>query len=517
MERSEFSLLHQNSELDEDESLTFENLNNQSLSVIDEDTKGISGDVIEEELNEDEEDEDDEPEFVEGQFECRYDDDKLSNIEERDLSLEAVLHEESKELEKVRANQWGKVSEELTLEKSFPIGSHAQQEPSTEISIIHSSPRTNINSYPTLLEEGTCATSITQQITEDSSRDLLETSDHHDERTELRDERVALLTAGNDSSEYTHSTGALNNQQRFTKKLHEIEQLIMVKQNKSDDALGNPINGGISELMPGNEETTATITFSSTCSHNGSTISECSSMTPDQSKTKDPIPILKHSHHYQSRGVSQPSTSRNNAGVVFVNTTPDDGSSLAHCCDRCFHRHHHRHHAQRHHHHRHPHELNMAQSDFYPARHQSLHHHHHKGKASKQDCGKCGVYHHHHHHHRNDSRSEVSFGSSKSDVPIKRGKDNLLEQARARSLTRSLGNTALETNTSEDATTATEEITPTGVEATGIEVKPTVGLDRQRSPCNQHHFTCNYCGESTMPPNLVPVTSGQSRFKKRGK
>src|SRR5699024_1362451 len=41
MERSEFSLQHQNSELDEEESLTFENLNNQSLSVIDE-ADGVS-------------------------------------------------------------------------------------------------------------------------------------------------------------------------------------------------------------------------------------------------------------------------------------------------------------------------------------------------------------------------------------------------------------------------------------------------------------------------------------------
>lgn len=34
---------------------------------------------------------------------------------------------------------------------------------------------------------------------------------------------------------------------------------------------------------------------------------------------------------------------------------------------------------------------------------------------------------------------------------------------------------------------------------------------RRSSPCNQHYFTCSYCGESTMPPNQTPIllhTSG---------
>lgn len=411
VERSEFSLQHQNSELDDDESLTFENLNNQSLSVIDEDSRGVE--------------ENEAQAGVEGQAGQGDEEDKLSNVEERDLSLEAVLHEESKQLEESRA---GRAEQTGALD------------PDTWA--LHSSARTNALSCPTLQEATTCPTS-TAVNTEDSSRDLVEPSSRH-ERTELRDERVALLPA-NDSSEYTHSA------------THQAPRV-----GRQTGAPNEPQADRLKAQVASTEETTTTtLTFSSTCSHNGSTtFSECSSATPDQSK-REPVPILKQAHQHRHRHHHRDQTCRSN--VVFASPVDNGQSAGSGHCVRCH---------RRHPHHRHP-----------------TRHHHPPEGGSRRAC----------HHHRGP---EVSFGQPEQA----RGTDQLLEQARARSLTRTLrpGKTSEETTTDEN-----------GTPLAGPDAEEP-RLERQRSPCNQHHFTCNYCGESSFPPSLLPVTASQSRLRKRG-
>ena len=234
MERSEFSLQHQSSELDEEESFTFENLNNQSLSVIDEDGDGGLGvgacPPESEELRG----------FVQGArgslrqqqtitddlsavYLERFDSKELES--ERDLSLEAVLQEESKALEEqVWAAQQAKtVTVNKNNNKQIDEPEDDDLPPYRETAIEFSDQENSIDqeevngrrvskttdktvSHSELHEEAASRAalySVDDKTTlHESSQDILGSSHFDDESTELRDERIALL---GDSSDYTHS------------------------------------------------------------------------------------------------------------------------------------------------------------------------------------------------------------------------------------------------------------------------------------------------------------------------
>nr|XP_027195127.1 probable serine/threonine-protein kinase DDB_G0282963 [Dermatophagoides pteronyssinus] len=543
VERSEFSLQNQNSELDEDESLTFENLNNQSLSVIDEDSKGdqesgtgvgvqqqkqpmlpqppslTSSRSIQNNDNKNIDIDNDKHlatgsgELIQTLSQLDSSGDKSELLEERDLSLEAVLQEESKELERVKA------AERLERHSKRYHHSHHHQHQQQQQHGNNLSHNTLIEDTPT-----TCHTSTTFQLNtmDDSSRDILDTSHNiivHDdeERTELRDERIALLTssiATNDSSDGSglpsnnddnnNMNMNMNARQKFNRKMKEIERRILSDQHHHNQI----VTEKVSKIQPKNDQHQQEIARNTFNSHNNSTYSECSSITtPDHknvimANTAELPSILKHNRRGQSQpppiaGASSTTGQRQTSNVAFANQLANDTgdhhlhpSSISnqHCCSRCYHRHHHHHH-----HHRHP-------------RHPvgSANHHRPSTTAGSSSSTKHSVCLHH----------GPSGSSGGGGVRTTSNQDEIIIQARARSLTRNLG-------VNNNAITGTiglqNKLNEVHLEQQQQQqLTDQIPAQRQRSPCNQHHFTCSHCGESTMPPNLVPIISTTSRFKRRG-
>lgn len=660
LERSEFSLQHQNSELDDEESLTFENLNNQSLSVIDEAAA--------------EDSKTDRKEMFAEEQASRCLSDAFANFgqklrttfgsshnESGDPTMKVIIREEQATKQSVLESSLKKTSQillETSLDNIDDKLSKMKLSPESALSVKQKKLSLGASSeagVSALSEVGTSrytiadtskTLTVTPQGDDPSSNDIGmqryrgEAGFVEMETAEQQSERIALL----DSSE--HTTHSINvNHARFNRKLAEIQSVLRavdgsVSSESEEHRQKKSEAETISEKSESNKRTSfshgesleqgqlasqnETITRTSpteetiTCSGTSAALSECSSslITPDQStcqgdstcpqyhqqhyhhqhKSKQqPTSILKHrssSHRYCYDPDCHQATERHHSGtrrtktsgVVFASSPPSSSTtgtkktleasiqssplevltSDQQSCARCYHHHYGPRQQQK---------PKIIASTFYatkpttvqsvmpvkqvpvqaevyyypkPTTQPSYHHHHYYRRSqpkivpSSSSCRLCHPHYHHHHHQMMMPQQHVPSLSKDNR------EDYLLDQARARSLTRTIAQAEKQEPESEHANTLPrrkrsetkqEEVeralnnkltsrlqrdegdsgdddrTPTG--STGALTATSSSSRKRRSPCSQHYFTCSYCGETTMPPGMAPVVC-HSRHKRKG-
>lgn len=581
VERSEFSLQNQNSELDGDESLTFENLNNQSLSVIDEDPKlsdndhsvcqgdeigegdgngapkqnhfsnnhfGMdqSGDIMDEiELQ----DQENLKRLGDSGANGHIFDERLDSFIdelERDQSLEKVLHEESKELERIKADLATSNSIAKDRQQFFVDSGKERTNSINSSDSLNVSKRSQANSTRSDEITGTESLVRNQSTYEKSSRIFTTSDEHHrsneEEGPELIDERVALLESMmiNDSSECSCELTSKDARKELDDKLKEIEVRLNTQQQQREEK-----NYENDQKQPKKLLKKSKFLSSQVKEDDGMKIDDqitmnqlVSTSIPEQTFTDETFLSQSNLSSQADVAISPESKllpnirMKSSASMTAMSTVPTlmlNDSVTDRCCPRCCHRHHptkplySNRSSHSHHHHHHQYQQQQHSNDYeikndllekiddfgqastkesdrkLPQRSQH-HHHHHK-------------YHHRHHHNRHHCpRQAKKILDHQQQKPNMSAQDLILNQARARTLTQDILNLQpsprllssqpssplpfTSSNQSQPFLCGTNPPDQTGL-------SPIIG--NQSNP-----FRCSNCGESTL------ATFGQSRFKRKG-